>query len=170
MHIWQKIIVLRLFSVQQRSCTCSVHFNAKVYWYCHVVCTYGLLLNNIKKRYEKNPPQASRCTVSWLSASPLDENDAVRTAEVYFGLKSSFARMCEVRHWGEIAGQLDISILIGRLIIIIVLYINRRMSLISSWLSTKTFAIVDISDYRRYTILSSIGTTLVWTRHKFQQR
>ncbi len=35
------------------------------------------------------------------------------------------------------------------------------MSLISSWLSTKAFAIVDISDYRRYTILSSIGTTLV---------
>ncbi len=35
------------------------------------------------------------------------------------------------------------------------------MSLISSWLSTKTFAIVDISDYRRYTIPSSIGTTLI---------
>ncbi len=34
------------------------------------------------------------------------------------------------------------------------------MSLIS-WLSTKIFAIVDISNYRRYTILSSIGTTLV---------
>ncbi len=83
--------------------------------------------------------------------------------EVYFGLKSSFARVCEVRRLGEIAGQLNSPIIIGRLIIIIiiVLYINRRMSLISSWLSTKTFAIVDISDYRRYTILSSIGTTLV---------
>ncbi len=56
----------------------------------------------------------------------------------------------------------DSPIIIGRLtiIIIIVLYINRRLSLISSWLSTKTFAIVDISDYRRYTILSSIGATL----------
>ncbi len=74
--------------------------------------------------------------------------------------------VCEVRHWGEIAGQFDSPIIIGRLtiiiiIIIIVLYINSRMSLISSWLSTKTFAIVDISDYRRYTILWSIGTTLM---------
>ncbi len=76
--------------------------------------------------------------------------------------------MCEEWHWGEIAWQFDSPIIIGRLtttiiiiIIIIVLYINRRMSLISPWLSTKTFAIVDISDYRRYTILSSIGTTLI---------
>ncbi len=34
------------------------------------------------------------------------------------------------------------------------------MSLISSWLSTKTSNIVDNYDYRRYTILASIGTTL----------
>ncbi len=73
---------------------------------------------------------------------------------------------CEVWRWGEIAGQFDSPIIIGCLIIIIiiiiVLYINRRMSLISSWLSTKTFAIVNISDYHRYTILSSIGTTLMY--------
>ncbi len=60
------------------------------------------------------------------------------------------ACVCEVRHWGKIAGQFDSPIIIGRLtiIIIIVLYINRRLSLISSWLLTKTFAIVDTRYYR----------------------
>ncbi len=62
--------------------------------------------------------------------------------------------VCEVRHWGKIAWQFDSPIIIGRLtIIIIVLYINRRLSLISSWLSTKTFAIVislTIVDTRYY--------------------
>ncbi len=44
------------------------------------------------------------------------------------------------------------------------------MSLISSWLSTKTFAIVNIADYRWYTILSSIGTTLVSSVHEVNRR
>ncbi len=49
--------------------------------------------------------------------------------------------------------SLALPIIIGRLIIIIVLYINRRLSLTSSWLSTKTFAIVislTIVDTRYY--------------------
>ncbi len=57
-------------------------------------------------------------------------------------------------------GQFD-SPIISRIIIIIVVYINRRMSIISSRLSTKTFAIVNISDFRGYRILTVIGTTLL---------
>ncbi len=75
--------------------------------------------------------------------------DSALTGEVYFGLKSSFAHVCEVRRWGEIAGQLDGPIIIGHLIIIItVVYIIRRTSQILSLQSTKTFAIVNIRYYR----------------------
>ncbi len=87
-----------------------------------------------------------------LSVSPVDdESDVIRTVHGWpnYTLFLICARVCEVRHWGEIAGQFDSPVIIGRLtiiiiiIIIIVLYINRRLSLTSSWLSTKTFAIVD---------------------------
>ncbi len=60
-------------------------------------------------------------------------------------------------------GQFD-SPIISRIIIIIIIivvYINRRMSIISSRLSTKTFAIVNISDFRGYRILTVNGTTLL---------
>ncbi len=58
-------------------------------------------------------------------------------------------------------GQYDSPIISRIIIIIIVVYINRRMSIISSRLSTKTFVIVDISDSRGYRILTVIGTTLL---------
>ncbi len=138
--------IFKTFPMRRRSLKARVYFTFHVFLPSRSFLSILRRVRTDRPRGLKLPARGQVCEPSWW------RKDIMRTVhgcgQPKYTLALILICMCEVRRWGEIAGQFDSTIIIGRLIIIIVLYINSRMSTISSWLSTKTFAIVDTLFYR----------------------